>query len=526
MDVLPVGRRAVLLACADAAHARLLHDEVRRRIDAGTLTAPDDLVPAACTVLVDGVDDPFGWARPLLDWHSPGPADSSAGTEVDVPVEVPVVYDGPDLAFVARRGGIDPGAVGRRHAGLEHTVAFCGFSPGFAYVAGLPDELEVPRHTTPRERVPAGSVALADAWTGVYPSASPGGWQLIGRTDVLLFDPERDPPGLLTPGARVRFVPVEQLASRPEVRAPAPAPAVDTGRSLTVVRAGLLTTVQDRGRAGHAALAVPRSGALDAPAAARANRLVGNALDAAVLETTAAGCSVQINRDAWLAVSGAPATLTVAGRPVAMESPLRVHAGEHVDIGAPTGGLRCYLAVDGGLAVAPVLGSRSTDVLSGLGPATLVDGQRLPLGEPHAPAPVDIAPVAPIPADELVLHLDPGPRLSWLSAAARRRLVTDRWEVSPASNRIGLRLTGPELERDGAHPGELASEGTVVGAVQVPADGQPLVFLADHPTTVGYPVVAVVAPADLPRCAQLRPGAAVRFAWSVGGGSSRRLLTT
>jgi len=514
--MLPVGRRAVLLSCADATEAQALHDEVRRRIDAGQLPAPDDLVPAASTLLVDGVDEPLAWARPLLH-RPPSPrAGGGGGSEV----EVPVVYDGPDLGLVAEHWGIAAGDVGRRHTALEHTVAFCGFSPGFAYVAGLPDTLAVPRRRTPRERVPAGSVALADTWTGVYPTASPGGWQLIGRTDVLLFDPERDPPGLLTPGTRVRFVPVEQLAGRPEVTA-TPTRTIDTDRSLTVVRAGPLTTVQDRGRAGHAALAVPRSGALDAPAAARANRLVGNEADAAVLETTAAGCTIQLDSDGWVAVTGALAPTTVGGRTAAMESPLRVRAGERVEIGTATRGLRCYLAVDGGLAVAPVLGSRSTDVLSGLGPAPLVDGQRLPLGEPHAPAPVDIAPVAPAPSDEVVLHLDPGPRLPWLSAEARHLLVTGRWEVAPASNRIGLRLAGPVLERDEGHPGELASEGTVVGAVQVPANGQPLLFLADHPTTVGYPVVAVVAPADLPLCAQLRPGGRVRLAWSVGGESVR-----
>ncbi|WP_200300582.1 biotin-dependent carboxyltransferase family protein [Streptomyces adelaidensis] len=280
-------------------------------------------------------------------------------------------------------------------------------------------------------------------------------------------------------------------------------------RALAVVRAGALTTVQDRGRPGHAHLGVPRSGALDAPAAALVNRLVGNPPDAAVLETTLNGCSVRPRSTVTMAVGGAPCPVTVDGRPVAWGAAVRVPGGALLDIGAARAGVRGYLAVAGGVAVEPVLGSRSTDLLSGLGPPPLTDGTVLPLGRPPGfHARVDVVP-HPAPPLELVLRITLGPRHDWFTDAALRTFTTRPYAVSSASNRIGLRTEGPALERSRA--GELPSEGMVLGAVQVPPDGRPVVFLADHPTTGGYPVVAVVHPADLPGAAQAAPGTPVRF---------------
>ncbi|MEW2511870.1 biotin-dependent carboxyltransferase family protein [Streptomyces sp. NPDC046870] len=282
-----------------------------------------------------------------------------------------------------------------------------------------------------------------------------------------------------------------------------------TDRALVVVRAGALTTVQDRGRPGHAHLGVPRSGALDAPAAALVNRLVGNPPDAAVLETTLNGCALRPRSTVTVAVGGAPCPVTVGGRPAAWGAPVVVPAGELLDVGTATAGVRGYVAVGGGITVEPVLGSRATDLLSGLGPAPLTDGTVLPLGAPAGPpAPVDVVP-QPGPPAELVLRVTLGPRDDWFTARAVRELTTRAYRVSAASNRIGLRTEGPPLER--ARTGELPSEGMVLGAVQVPPDGRPVVFLADHPTTGGYPVIAVVRAADLPSAAQALPGTPVRF---------------
>ncbi|GAP46818.1 biotin-dependent carboxyltransferase family protein [Streptomyces azureus] len=282
-----------------------------------------------------------------------------------------------------------------------------------------------------------------------------------------------------------------------------------TDRALAVVRAGALTTVQDLGRPGHAHLGVPRSGALDRPAADLVNRLAGNPPAAAVLETTLNGCALRPRSTVTVAVAGAPCRVTVDGRPAAWGAPVHVPAGALLDVGPAVSGVRSYVGVSGGLAVEPVLGSRSTDLLSGLGPPPLTDGTVLPLGRPSGThARVDVAP-QPAPPAELVLRVTLGPRDGWFTPEAVRAFVSRPYRVSPASNRIGLRTEGPALER--ARPGELPSEGMVLGAVQVPPDGRPVVFLADHPTTGGYPVIAVVRTADLPAAAQAVPGTPVRF---------------
>ncbi|MEU8690190.1 biotin-dependent carboxyltransferase family protein [Streptomyces sp. NPDC048665] len=279
--------------------------------------------------------------------------------------------------------------------------------------------------------------------------------------------------------------------------------------TLTVVRPGALTTVQDAGRRGHAHLGVPRSGALDAAALALANRLLGNAPDAAALETTLTGCALRPEHTVTVVVGGAPCPVTLDGRPAAWGTPVRVPAGAVLDVGAVTAGVRSYVAVRGGIAVAPVLGSRSADLLSGLGPEPLRAGDVLPLGA-AAPQPprTDLAPW-PAPPAELTLPLRLGPRADWFTAAALRTLTSATYRVSPHSNRIGLRTEGPPLER--VSGGELPSEGMVLGAVQVPPDGRPVVFLRDHPTTGGYPVVGVVAEPSLAAAAQAAPGTPVRF---------------
>jgi biotin-dependent carboxylase-like uncharacterized protein len=281
---------------------------------------------------------------------------------------------------------------------------------------------------------------------------------------------------------------------------------------IGIVKPGLLTTVQDLGRPGYAHLGVARAGALDAPALARANALVGNADSAAGLETTLTGVSLLAEAPITLAVCGAPAQVTVDGVAVAFGAPFDVAEGAQVDVGPATTGVRSYVAVAGGIAVAPVLGSRSTDTLSGLGPPPMKAGFVLPIGTSSRSL-VAAEPPAPIvpstEGSEIAVRIRMGPRHDWFSVAARDALLAAPYVLTAKSNRVGARLSGPALTR--ATPGELPSEGIVLGAVQVPADGQPLVFLADHPTTGGYPVIAVVERADLPLLAQARPGVAIRF---------------
>jgi biotin-dependent carboxylase-like uncharacterized protein len=278
---------------------------------------------------------------------------------------------------------------------------------------------------------------------------------------------------------------------------------------LTVLATGPLATVQDRGRPGYAAIGVPRAGAADAPAAELANRLVGNTDEAAVVEVTAGGLRVRAGRTLLVALTGAPAPVTVGGRPAPFGAPLTLVPGAELAVGMPPVGLRTYLAVRGGIDVPPVLGSRSTDTLSGLGPAPLEPGDRLPVGTLQAEEPfVDVAPIRR-PSSAPALRVLPGPRRDWLDPAAWTALTTQPWTVTADSNRVGLRLAGPALTR--TREDELPSEGLVAGAVQVPPDGAPVLFLADHPVTGGYPVLAVVTTADLPAAAQLRPGDTLTF---------------
>ncbi len=276
-------------------------------------------------------------------------------------------------------------------------------------------------------------------------------------------------------------------------------------RALTVLATGPLTTVQDTGRPGQAALGIGRSGACDRAAAALANRLLGNDASAAVLEVTLGGLALRADADLLVVTTGA----RCAGSP-AHNAPVRLHAGDELRLGLPASGLRTYVGVRGGIAVEPVLGSRATDLLAGLGPPVVAVGDVLPVGAGTDPMPgVDLAPVSD-PADgEVTVAVLPGPRADWFAEDAFAALTGTAWTVTDESNRIGLRLAGEPLAR--VRTGELASEGMVRGALQVPPSGLPVLFLADAPVTGGYPVLAYVAEPDVDRCGQLRPGQPLRF---------------
>jgi biotin-dependent carboxylase-like uncharacterized protein len=277
--------------------------------------------------------------------------------------------------------------------------------------------------------------------------------------------------------------------------------------SLTVIETGPLTTVQDAGRFGQAALGIGRSGACDRAAYRLANRLVGNGEGLAVLECTLGGLVLQAGADVVLATTGA----RCPGAP--HNAPLSLAGGEQLALGTPRAGARTYLAVRGGIEVATVLGSRSTDLLSGLGPAVLSPGDRLPIGAGVGVMPgVDVAPVPDPPAGEVVVRVEPGPRRDWFTDDAWNSLVSQSYTVTPESNRVALRLDGEPLER--TRTDELPSEGMVRGALQIPPSGTPVLFLADHPVTGGYPVAAYVVDEDVDRCAQLRGGQALRFTMS------------
>ncbi|MGH3417748.1 MAG: biotin-dependent carboxyltransferase family protein, partial [Actinocrinis sp.] len=290
----------------------------------------------------------------------------------------------------------------------------------------------------------------------------------------------------------------------------------------------------DLGRPGYAHLGVPHSGALDLAAHRLANHLVGNGPEAATLETTLTGLTLRALAPLVVAVCGAVAPIRRDGHPAPWAEPISLYAGETLDVGAAQSGVRSYVALAGGVAVAPVLGSRSTDLLSRLGPRPVHDGDVLPLGASAGPPnPADTYPVTvtapdaatpsgrddgdrgatrPDPlhhASVFELPVLPGPRADTFPEYAWHVFTAREYTVSQHSNRIALRLDGPRLPRVGSDT--IPSEGAVLGAIQVPADGLPIVFLADHPPTGGYPVIAVLDPAGLGAAAQSPPGTRLRF---------------
>lgn len=500
--ILPFGDTALLVEVDALADVLDLHARLAGTRPAGVV----DLVPAARTVLVhvDPAVLPLTAARAWITAADAAPrVPAEAGTAPEE-VEVPVVYDGADLAETASLLGLSVEQLVARHLAARWTVAFTGFAPGFGYLVSDDWDLDVPRRATPRTRVPQGAVALAGRFSGAYPRETPGGWQLIGTTGATLFDPAARRPVLLRPGTRVRF---RRAAAQSIVRVPSSA-APAASAAFTVTDPGALATVQDAGRPGRLADGVARSGAADLPAFGAANRLVGNAPGAAGLEITLGGFRATARRDLWIAATGAWAPLHVAGREVDPYRPVRWPAGTELAIGTARAGVRVVLAVRGGVAAPAALGSAATDTLAGIGPDPLRAGDDVATADAarHPVPPVDSWPWTP-PPDVLVVEVAAGPRGDWFTPAARRAFPATRWVVDARADRVGIRLDGPPLERTtDAAARELPSEGMLPGAVQVPPDGRPVILGPDGPVTGGYPVIAVVTAAGRAALAQARPG--------------------
>ena len=285
--------------------------------------------------------------------------------------------------------------------------------------------------------------------------------------------------------------------------------------ALEVVRTGPLALVQDLGRPGLAHIGVTRSGAADRPAHLLANRLVANPAGHATVEVTLGGFAARVlDGSVDITVTGADAQATVDGVPFGANSIRHVHAGQVISLSAPISGMRTYLAVRGGVAVTPVLGSRSYDTMSGLGPPPLRPGDVLPVGQPTAGFPeVELAPVAAVGTGPVELRLVRGPRDDWFRDPDA--LVRSDWVTSDRSDRVGVRLMGPALDQLRPQR-QLPSEGATRGAVQVPPNGQPVILGPDHPVTGGYPVIGVLVDRDTDKLAQLRPGQPVRLRWVRG----------
>ncbi len=515
VGIRPAGDRAVLVELSDLNEVLSLQAQLQENPLDGQL----DVVAAAQTVLLTA--DSAAAARKLAAHVQT--LDLTIVPETDSPlVTIETVYDGEDLDAVGELTGLGRDGVIATHSGQIWTAAFGGFAPGFAYLVGENRRLDVPRRHSPRIAVPSGSVALAGNYSAVYPRETPGGWQLIGRTAAVMWNLDRPNPALVRPGNHVRFQPVRELidvagsqsaaqdAAPKEPAAPGPMKA-----GLLIITPGLQATMQDLGRPGYADLGVTGTGALDRGALRRANRLAGNSAEAAAVEILNGGLVIKALADQVFAVTGAVVPLSITerdggSRQVATETPFALLAQETLALAQPVSGLRSYLAVRGGFDIPEVLGSRSTDTMSGIGPVLLAAGTHLAVAEAPPHSIVGIPEAAPEPLPEVTeLRVVPGPREDWFSSETLDQFFSQAWTVTPRSNRIGMRLDGERLSR--AKTGELASEGTVGGAVQIPPEGLPVLFLADHPVTGGYPVIGVVVNADLDQAAQLAPGSRIRF---------------
>ncbi len=431
---------------------------------------------------------------------------------------LPVRYggeNGEDLPAVAEACGLRPEGVVALHTGREYLALMLGFTPGFAYLGPLPGPLaSLPRRPSPRPRVPAGSVGLAAGQTAVYPIASPGGWHLIGRTGVRLFDPRAEAPARIAAGDRVRFVATDEAPRETPV---GDAEGTAGAPGLEVLEPGLLTTVQDLGRPGHRRHGVAAAGAMDPSALVAANRLVGNRPDDAGLECVGPGLALRFLVPTVFALAGADLGATLERSDLGRwEAPagraVRARPGNVLRLERRKDGLRAWLAFAGGLAVETVLGARATDLGGGFGGLrgrALRAGDRLPLGPSIGPATLDRWEAAPS-AGPVTLRIVPGPQDDHFGPAAHAVLLEAEWEVDGASDRVGCRLRGPVVRH--ARASEIVSDGMLPGCVQVPPSGQPIVMGPDAPTTGGYPKIATVVTSDLPRLAQLVPGESrVRF---------------
>lgn len=478
-----------------------------------------DVVPAYASVLIRfnpvliDPTDMVTMLHSLLQHLGDGPLPN--GRIVNIPVHYGGDF-GPDLDNVADLLGLTPAEVIDQHTSATYRVAFLGFLAGFPYLTGLPRALAVPRLSTPRKHVPSGSVAIADRQAGIYPTDSPGGWRILGRTSTPIFDPTRRSPSLLRPGDRVRFYPIP--ASDLTSVSPPLAQQASTSQAipwLRLIQPGMQTTVQDQGRTGFARYGVTASGAADPDALALGNALLANSPEEAALEITGGTAQFEALASCVVAVVGAPCVVRVNQRQAPFGVTCALQLGDTLEVGPTSVGLRVYLCVAGGVAVPNVMGSRATDLrgrLGGLDGRALRSGDTLERGHARSDVAGRTLPIGlmrRLPGSSVrCLRVLPGPHAAQ-SPSALDRLLKASFAVDARSDRMGVRLrrTGGQC----LEGGEMLSEGLARGAIQVPPDGEPVVLLADAQTTGGYYVPAVVISADFWKIGQLRPGDTVGF---------------
>ncbi|MGI5839610.1 MAG: 5-oxoprolinase subunit PxpB [bacterium] len=527
LDFKPAGDKALVVECGNA-----ISEEINRRvrrlnwaIDRRKIPGIQEIIPTYRSLLV--LYEPELMSPKELTAIIRQCASEAADAAVPEPkmTVIPVAYGGvygPDLSDVAKINGLTPAEVIKLHTSRDYLIYMLGFTPGFPYLGGMAEEIAVPRLAEPRLRIPAGSVGIAGGQTGVYPVESPGGWRLIGRTPLRLYDPEAAHPVLLRAGDYIRFQAIE--AAEYECLAaekPVEAVAVDNFSAAhplcEVVHGGLLTTIQDLGRYGYQQFGVPTAGAMDEFAFRIANLLVGNQENASALEVTASGPVLTFRNPTVISVTGGDLMPLLNSGPIPMWESIAVSPDDILSFGGRRSGCRAYLAMAGGVEVPEVMGSRSTYLrgkIGGLAGRKITAGDVLP-GRPLAACstarPGRRLPAAFIPkyGGETTLRAVPGPQADCFPPESLKQFTDGVYRITAESDRMGYRLQGPGLHhKSGA---DIISDGLPLGAVQVPGHGNPIIMLADRQTTGGYAKIATVIAADLPQLAQMMPGQHVRF---------------
>jgi KipI family sensor histidine kinase inhibitor len=432
-------------------------------------------------------------------------------------LRIPVVYGeeaSSELSELASAAGLAPHEFARRHAAAVYRVAFLGFAPGFAYLAGLPPELQAPRLSTPRPRIGAGTVAIAGPYTGIYPGGTPGGWRSIGSTHVRLFDAAADPPTLFLPGDEVRFERVDSERLLPPSEQPVVAhPEGATAAALfRVVGPGVFTSVQGAPRFGWSSYGVPPGGAMDRIALAQANARLGNPEDAAALEMTLVGAELEALADTTICLAGSDAEVESNGKTFALEDTIAVCRGDRLRVGRIRGGVRTYLAVVGGFAPAARFEISQRLAAGALLFAPLVPPSPRPARRSGASLRSTSPPVSdpsPSATSETVVRVVLDSREVAFPKEGVATFLSSAYRVSASSDRRGIRLEGQPIAL--SRSPDIPPEGTPLGGIQVARDGLPIVLGPDRPVTGGYARIATVIQADFPLLAQRPAGGTLRF---------------
>lgn len=443
-------------------------------------------------------------------------------------IEVPVAYGGeygPDLEGVAKQHGLTPKEVIKKHTSKEYLVYMLGFTPGFTFCGSVDDDLATPRHKDPRLKILPGSIGIAGKQTGLYAISSPGGWQLIGRTYMRFYNPDKTPPTPVRAGDYLKFVPVDAKTfekNRAEID------AVDVPRDYSdwdaggepvfeAVLPGALTTIQDKGRYGYQELGISGSGAMDEISFRIANRLLGNDDNAPALEVTMMGPQLKVLKDALIAVTGANLSMTVNGSLTPMYTAVKVKAGDTVAFGAPVSGMRAYLAVNGGFSVPIVMGSASTGLKAQVGgfkgrkleKGDVLNSAACPILERFVGYSIDPA-ILNVGVEDNIFRVIPGPETEHFTEAGIHTFYSSEYALGENTDRMGSRLEGATIEHNEKGP-NIISDGITMGSIQVPGEGYPLVLLKDRQAIGGYSKIGTVCTIDAFRMGQKRPGEKIRF---------------